>query len=684
MADPIKRTETSHICEVNRTANGTVQWFAENRNLKGKATHPITHNSALTLFICGEEGFADIADQINKAQGSIDLCCWGFDPGMELVRTGGTWPRGPTYGDLLIAATKRFVKVRLLIWHDSIAAGIVKNMPGYSHDTSPWKSLKGDYVTEMISAKNSLAMRQAYQKDHGILSKPKESQIHSDARAEYCCNWYKAAFHGLFGLLEVRIRSASAKEIKSTLSTESRPPAGLGDGAVETAGLVHMGTHHQKPILIDYAHENGEKAVGYVMGLNSVTDYWCTTAHLLEDPRREEAGKDAAGEAVQGGLKNGKAVPNPDIGFLTLKPYQDYACRIDGGGALTPLYDNFVTAWDRAIDDRTRAAEGACTGGRDEACHGVPSALKRAAKPGHSTVQIVRTQPEEGPDQSIKEVYFQATDIATLGAGYLYLENQYFQYEDWSQRLIDKRKKVIAGWNSGRGKVGKSMEDMPLMHVFIVIPVPERAQMVPRTYDTLAVLGQQDSMTGQSAMIKNTNENPEHLIVSHGFGPPVDLGPKPPPDSVRHANAISKPDAMKLESAFGLKVSTAMLQTSAVNKGRWRYREIYIHSKLLLVDDSFFTLGSANLNQRSMAVDSEINIASDDPRHAADLRQRVFSLQSGGTVTGKSGSAKEIASEFRRWTDLMAANKVQKSKSLGMTGFLLPLEDNRSSTARLG
>jgi phosphatidylserine/phosphatidylglycerophosphate/cardiolipin synthase-like enzyme len=36
---------------------------------------------------------------------------------------------------------------------------------------------------------------------------------------------------------------------------------------------------------------------------------------------------------------------------------------------------------------------------------------------------------------------------------------------------------------------------------------------------------------------------------------------------------------------------------------------VYIHSKLLIVDDRRLTVGSANLNNRSMALDSEINVA---------------------------------------------------------------------------
>ncbi|OFA01355.1 cardiolipin synthase [Janthinobacterium sp. HH107] len=157
MPESSGRIETTHIDEVGRTATSSLQWLLENRNLKGKATHPITHNNKLTLFICGQEGFADIAGEIAKAKHSIDLCCWGFDPGMELVRgNSATWPRGETFGDLLIAAARRHVRVRLLIWYDRIGSPMVRNMPGYSHDASSWKADAQRF--DDVSAKASLAM----------------------------------------------------------------------------------------------------------------------------------------------------------------------------------------------------------------------------------------------------------------------------------------------------------------------------------------------------------------------------------------------------------------------------------------------------------------------------------------------------------------------------------------------
>ncbi|MEG2032897.1 MAG: phospholipase D-like domain-containing protein, partial [Janthinobacterium sp.] len=438
-------------------------------------------------------------------------------------------------------------------------------------------------------------------------------------------------------------------------------------------------THHQKPVLIDFSHEEGAKAVGYVMGLNSVTDYWDTTAHLLDDTRREQGGANEWRECVQGVAADG--------GFATLKPYQDYACRIDGGRALIALYNNFVKAWDRAIDDRTRSASKSCVSW-ELPCGSPPARLLDKAEPSDSTVQIVLTQPEE-QDKTIKETYFRAVTQASLAAGYLYVENQYFQYEEWARHLLAERKKVVAAWKAGSLKAGKTMRDMPVMHVFIVIPVPERTQMVPRTHDTLAALGQQAGMTGQNTMIDDYNKQPKTRRVRGGFGITNEVEVKLP-DVVQHSNGINKPGAMTLESEFGLKVSVAMLNVSAFDKDRWRYREIYIHSKLMMVDDAFMTLGSANLNQRSMAVDSEINIATVDHRVARDLRKRVWRMHSGGLVDGGEGTKAEIALAFENWTKLMKENrkkKFNKSETAifkKMTGFLLPLEDKRSSTIRLG
>jgi phosphatidylserine/phosphatidylglycerophosphate/cardiolipin synthase-like enzyme len=106
-----------------------------------------------------------------------------------------------------------------------------------------------------------------------------------------------------------------------------------------------------------------------------------------------------------------------------------------------------------------------------------------------------------------------------------------------------------------------------------------------------------------------------------------------------------KPEALKEELAIGLrqaKVLTRLAHTAAetghalgvygtLSEGEAPDRpSTYIHSKLLIVDDRFLTVGSANLTNRSMGVDTELN-ASWEATEATDdhqlLRERIKDLR---------------------------------------------------------
>jgi len=662
MADPIKRIQTIHTNEQKRQSSSSAQWLLE----KKCDTHPIFDNSTLKVMICGEEGFADIEKEIKGAKESIDICLWGFDPGMELVRgNGGVWPRGETYGDLLIAAGKRDVSVRLLVWYDPLSVTVdsmnPRNMPGYTHDATHTENVRRHFTKEgcaNLSASLSLQRRIAFRKE----MKAWESKVdcHNQARKEYCKTWYWAAFKGYLKGVQIRTRAGNTAAVKASVGPQIQDIGGLSP---ERAGLERMGTHHQKPLLIDFHFKQGSKAVGYVMGLNSVTDYWDTANHTYEDPLRE--------------LESARSY-NPNRAYSSMKPLRDYACRIDRGRALLVLYQNFIKAWERA-DTNGKSEKKSELGSRP-----MPEYCLKKAPTGSPRMQILRTQPEE-QDTTIQDLYFNVTDVATRAAGYLYAENQYFQWEEWAQRLLRVRKQSMNQWNASRAKAGLPLEKMPVLHVFIVIPMPEKEEMIPRTYDTLATLGQQEGMQGQVELIKTWNEKPRSIRVADGMGPEAMIL-APPPEVVKHANQISKQTAITLESQFGIKVCTAMLNACGPKGNSFGFREIYIHSKLLLIDDTFFTLGSANMNVRSMAVDSEINIATVDPDSAMNLRKRIWGelSNSWGECDGGNGSRNEIRIAFNDWIDLMLDNQVCKDLNEKIHGFLLPLVDKRSSTSRLG
>jgi phosphatidylserine/phosphatidylglycerophosphate/cardiolipin synthase-like enzyme len=58
--------------------------------------------------------------------------------------------------------------------------------------------------------------------------------------------------------------------------------------------------------------------------------------------------------------------------------------------------------------------------------------------------------------------------------------------------------------------------------------------------------------------------------------------------------------------------------------GHIAYRPVYVHAKVAIVDDTWWTVGSANLNSRGLHSDAEINVSVLDAITAHDLRLRLW------------------------------------------------------------
>lgn len=691
------RKNTTHLSEQECRAVGTIQYLLEKSCEDTPELPDITADNHLKLLVCGEEGFASIATDIEGARHSIDLICWGFDPAMNLRRSAdGRWRQENSFGQLLLDAAKRRVKVRLLVWYNFLGSRKQSNMPGFA----AW----GPNLTSTEAGALG-----------GVLIGPAPNE--QTQRHDACIRWYRQISAGVPGITLLK-RDGQPAAIQAALQSEQDAPdtKGLIDEAML---LKHFGTHHQKTVLIDYQAPN--IGVGYVMGLNSVTDYWDSTAHELDDTRREPS-TDAA---------------ERKSGYRHKKPFQDYACRIEGGGALKAIHANFEAAWGRAsggpdpsVAQRIAPVgqvqvQGAPATPRPATSAQMPALSARAGR-RLSRVQILRTQPEER-EKSIKAFYEHSSEVAR---DYLYLENQYFFYPEWAKHFKTARKQWVDDWNARRPKEknprvkGVKAEDLPLLHLMVVIPEPEIAQMVPRTYETLRHLGQEATMrgtlrdeqgrpvldpktgqareVGQDALIERTAKaDQQYQNDVQAFRQRVKSGQRPgtypaqpqPSPVVKAARAIAPISASTLEASLGVKVSTAMLYTSGMvdlpqaapgqPRRRRAYRAIYIHSKLMIHSDACFTLGSANMNQRSMSADSEINLASDCPLTTRELRERVFRLHSGGRVSGGTGQKAAIQA-FDDWTSLMQENKSAMEKELPLTGFLLPFEELRESEQRYG
>jgi len=89
---------------------------------------------------------------------------------------------------------------------------------------------------------------------------------------------------------------------------------------------------------------------------------------------------------------------------------------------------------------------------------------------------------------------------------------------------------------------------------------------------------------------------------------------------------------------------------------------IDVHSKLMIVDDVFTTLGSANINVRSMYTDSEMNIAHESEAVSSKLRRELWSLHTRNTETGKiMGAQDDPGTAYTTWANIIRTNKDRQS-----------------------
>ncbi|MNV68215.1 hypothetical protein D3C71_1610480 [compost metagenome] len=113
---------------------------------------------------------------------------------------------------------------------------------------------------------------------------------------------------------------------------------------------------------------------------------------------------------------------------------------------------------------------------------------------------------------------------------------------------------------------------------------------------------------------------------------------------------------LKPEDIPGLKVHLCSLVAKDSPAGQ-PWTPVYIHSKLMIVNDVFTTHGSANINTRSMQVDTELNIAYEWVSVTQALRRRLWGLH-----TEEQGAQDDAGIAFDAWLRIINKNKDYKSQ----------------------
>ncbi|MCT7328744.1 phospholipase D-like domain-containing protein [Ralstonia sp. CHL-2022] len=634
-----------------RSATITLPWFVQ-----GTEYNPAP--GTFRPLVNGEEAFGAVYDAIVAAKHTVDIICWGFQPSMYFKRGSdaqGTMP----IGDLLEAKGKQGVKVRLLVWSDDLSvAQFSENMtPGnniasYRSDTRNsaqreldllwyWRAnlnnaTKGSATKWMMPGGTmqnvAKAIRNHMLRDKALTNVEFATRDFSlGQRAEIA---WRTVWHG---------------------KDEGRSS---GTKSANAAAMAAEPTHHQKMVLIDY--ETPEQAVGFVMGHNTLDAYWDHDDHSC-------------------------VRMHPQMGRNGTHPRQDMSSRVTGP-ILRYLNDNFCQAWDDATGKGLTAMRKA-----------VENQYKSQLKPRRNfdtpvMAQVLRTQSQHGK-RDIETMYLQAANNTT---SFLYIENQYFRFEP----LADKIKKAAqAQLCAGRdpGKHGP-------LYLFVVTNSNDEGigMGTVNTYRMLESLGRADTLPGVAqleradGLAQQRQQLTEKLTWEAGrMPPPVGLAVDPNSayaQQLKQARAAWTKRQEDIERQIadidkqikgnsgktivpsdipGLKVHVCTLAAPDSPPKNWDY--VYVHAKLMIVDDVFMTLGSANVNTRSMEVDSELNICHEHAGVTQPLRKRLWGIHTKASASEhaantphpmfEEAAGDDIADAFKAWGKIIERNTQNQNKS---------------------
>ena len=105
-----------------------------------------------------------------------------------------------------------------------------------------------------------------------------------------------------------------------------------------------------------------------------------------------------------------------------------------------------------------------------------------------------------------------------------------------------------------------------------------------------------------------------------------------------------------------------------------RWADIDIHSKLLIVDDTFLSVGSANKNNRGVVFEGELNVAVVDRAWVRDARRRVVAnILGGGALSDDPAEWIGELDDAARWNAGVAAAWRAEGEDISLDGAPLPV-----------
>lgn len=681
-------TTESKLC-----ATVNFNWFLKDAEKFENGTQSEPVPATFKALVNGKEAFEELHDRIANAQHSIDIAIWGFQPSMYFKRDG----KSPCIGDLLIQKALEGKKVRILVWS---LPGDIQTFSEANLGNKPGVWLK-DKVEGVTSAQVDYdhwwyeAIRGNF--DDVIISSDIYGIIYTTKKFEKLVEFTKSSNRTNLVYKNRHVAKQENNYKDKTLPEEAQrlqkhnfKDETLPKNAYKYA-LKYAPSHHQKTVLIDY--EIPELAVGFVLEHNMVDNYWDDSNHSLRTTL-------------------------PNIGKNSPTPLQDVSSIVTGQ-VLWDINHNFCQSWDRQNNKQwgNDPVDIGITGKRQ-------AFTREHYQPNPSLVddsklvmaQIVRTYDQ--PDiEDIMKVYLKNIKQTT---SYIYTENQYFRFPPlvrefiayWEKIKNNGRTEGPIHWftvtNSSDEGIGKGtyttnemfkllgrQDVMPgvarnvklseleaqlgmarksefrLYNERMRAPTPEgkavaaaefeknqqEIQKIEKEIGEIKAKQQiEEKKTQEAEKAGSTKQEGELNQIESS-----ELGQEEP--------NLTKELGYEVSDTPGIKAHICTLMPKD-EKGKYVHTykkngkdtpaEVYVHSKVTIMDDVFTVISSANLNTRSMQVDTELGIIMECADVAEGLRKRLWDLHTNKNFAANPDDMHDYAvaeEAFRKWGELIKANK---------------------------
>ncbi|TVU17310.1 hypothetical protein EJB05_33334 [Eragrostis curvula] len=388
---------------------------------------------------------------------------------------------------------------------------------------------------------------------------------------------------------------------------------------VQDLQISTMFTHHQKIVVVDHdmpvqrqQQRRRRRIVSFVGGLDMCDGRYDTPTHslfrTLDTVHRDDFHQPnfATAAIAKGGPR---------------EPWHDIHCRLEGPVAWDVLY-NFEQRW------RKQGGKDLLLNLRADLADAVipPSPVAYPDDPESWNVQLFRSidggaafgfpdTPDDATraglvsgkdqiiDRSIQDAYIHAIRRAK---SFVYIENQYFLGSSYAWKAGDDLRPEDVGAlhlipKELALKVVSKIEAGERFAVYVVVPMwPEG---IPESGSVQAILDWQrrtmDMMytdIAQAIQAKGIHADPKDYLTFFCLG----------------NREAKKPGEYQ-------PTEEAEPDTDYIKAQQNRRFMIYVHTKMMIVDDEYIIVGSANINQRSMdgARDSEIAMGAYQPHHLA-------------------------------------------------------------------